>query len=110
MDLTEVESAVLTIMVGASPPWFFRAIDPSTPTLDGKTIFSQTYEYNDHNILVPTIRMKNGKLKNYDNEALDEAILNGDFVILPSDVDPDDFSNTLSTVIDKFRKRPIDGG
>lgn len=54
--------------------------------------------------------MKNGKLKNYDNEALDEAILNHDFVILPSDVDPDEFSNTLSDVIDKFRKRPIDGG
>jgi len=110
MDLTEVESAVLTIMVGASPPWFYRAIDPSTPTLDGKTVFSETYEYNDHNILVPTIRMKNGKLKDYDDDAFKEAVDNQDYVILPDDVDPDAFSKTLSDIIDKFRKRPIDGG
>ena len=110
MELTEVEKSVLSVMIQYGPSWFFRAIDPSTPTLNGKTIFSYTHEIDGKNFLYPSIRMKNGKLKNYDNEALDEAILNHDFVILPSDVDPDEFSNTLSTVIDKFRKRPIDGG
>jgi hypothetical protein len=108
MDLTEVEKGVLSVMVQYGPSWFFRAIDPTTPTLDGKTIFSQTHESDGKNFLVPTIRMKNGKLKDYDNAAFEEAINNQDYVILPDDVDPDKFSKTLSNVIDKFRKRPVD--
>ena len=98
MDFTEVEKGVLSVMVNYGPSWFFRAIDPATPTLDGK------------NFLVPTIRMKNGKLKDYDNDAFKEAVDNQDYVILPDDVDPEAFSKTLSNIIDKFRKRPIDGG
>ena len=110
MDFTEVEKGVLSVMVNYGPSWFFRAIDPATPTLDGKTIFSYTQEVDGKNFLYPSIRMKNGKLKDFSYEAFQEAVDNQDYVILPDDVDPEAFSKTLSDIIDKFRKRPIDGG
>tara|TARA_R100000734_G_C3300479_1_gene91206 strand:+ start:664 stop:996 length:333 start_codon:yes stop_codon:yes gene_type:complete len=109
MELTEVEKSVLSVMIQYGPSWFFRAIDPSTPTLNGKTIFSYTNEIDGKNFLYPSIRMKDGKLKDYDEEAFKKAVENQDYVILPDDVDPEFFSKTLSDVIDKFRKRSIDG-
>jgi len=109
MDLTEVEKSVLSVMVQYGPSWFFRAIDPATPTLNGRTIFSTTHEVDGKNFLVPSIRMKNGKLKHYDDAAFQEAVDKQDYVILPDDVDPDAFSKTLSDIIGKFRKRSIDG-
>ena len=109
MDFTEVEKGVLSVMVNYGPSWFFRAIDPATPTLNGRTIFSTTHEVDGKNFLVPSIRMKNGKLKDYDDASFQEAVDNQDYVLLPDDVDPDAFSKTLSDIIDKFRKRSIDG-
>ena len=109
MDFTETEKSVLSVMVNYGPSWFFRAIDPSTPTLDGKTIFSYTQEVDGKNFLYPSIRMKDGKLKDFSYEAFKEAVDNQDYVILPDDVDPEQFSKTLSDIIDKFRNRPIDG-
>ena len=53
--------------------------------------------------------MKDGKLKDFSYEAFQEAVDNQDYVILPDDVDPEQFSKTLSDIIDKFRNRPIDG-
>ena len=60
--------------------WVKRALDPSTPTLDGKSIFTQSNEYQGKEILYPTIRMIEGKLVDLGDKAMEYAIQKGDYV------------------------------
>jgi len=60
--------------------WVKRALDPSTPTLDGKSIFTQSNEYQGKEILYPTIRMIGGKLVDLGDKAMEYAIEKGDYV------------------------------
>ena len=60
--------------------WVKRALDPSTPTLDGKSIFTQSNEYQGKEILYPTIRMIEGKLVDLGGKAMEYAIQKGDYV------------------------------
>ena len=60
--------------------WVKRALDPSTPTMNGKTIFTQSNEYQGKEILYPTIRMIGGKLVDLGDKAIKYAIEKGDYV------------------------------
>lgn len=60
--------------------WVKRALDPSTPTLNGKSIFTQSNEYQGKEILYPTIRMIEGKLVDLGDKAMEYAIQKGDYV------------------------------
>ena len=88
--------------------WLYRAMDPSTPTLEGNQTV-QTVDYEEDGILyvAPTIRMVDGKLKRYsDDDAIAEARRRGDGMRVPKGLSGTEFSNLLSKRIEKARGRP----
>ena len=64
--------------------WVQRALDPKTPEMNGKTVFTQSNEYEGKEILYPTIRMIEGKLVDLGDKAMGYAIEKGDFIALDS--------------------------
>ena len=90
--------------------WLYRAMDPSTPTLEGNQT-GQTVDYEEDGILyvAPTIRMVDGKLKRYsDDDAIAEARRRGDGMRVPKGLSGTEFSNLLSKRIEKARGRPAE--
>lgn len=87
--------------------WLYRAMDPSTPTLDGnKTVQTIDYEVDGIMYVAPTIRMIDGKLKKYsDDGAVAEAMRRGDGMRVPKGMTGTEFSNLLSERIGTARGR-----
>jgi len=87
--------------------WLYRAMDPSTPTLDGnETVRTVDYEVDGILYVAPTIRMVEGKLKRYSADAaVNEAIKRGDGMRVPDGMTGKEFSDILSKRIGKARGR-----
>jgi len=87
--------------------WLYRAMDPSTPTLNGnETVRTVDYEVDGILYVAPTIRMVEGKLKRYSaSDAVNEAIKRGDGMRVPEGMTGSEFSDILSKRIGKARGR-----
>ena len=91
--------------------WLYRAMDPSTPTMNGnETVRTTDYTVDENGIEVlyvaPTIRMVDGKLKRYTKqEAITEAIRRGDGMRVPEGMTGPEFSDLLSERIGTVRGR-----
>ena len=84
-----------------SMSWFTRAIDKSTPTTEAnETVRTGSFDLEDGTIvLVPTIRMIDGKLVKVENPVQD-AIDNGDFLTgFKSHEEATKFSKMISNLI-----------
>ena len=82
-------------------PWFERAIDKSIPTTEAnETVKTASFDLPDGTIvLVPTIRMVEGKLVKV-NDPVQEAMKNNDFLTGFKDHnEATDFSKMISTMI-----------
>ena len=82
-------------------PWFERAIDKSIPTTEAnETVRTASFDLPDGTIvLVPTIRMIDGKLKKVENP-VSEALKNKDFLTgFKNHDEATKFSNMISTMI-----------
>ena len=42
------------------PDWVKRALDPKSPTIDNKSVFTESNQYQGKEILYPTIRLIDG--------------------------------------------------
>jgi hypothetical protein len=84
--------------------WVQRALDPKTPEMNGKTVFTQSSEYQGKEILYPTIRMIEGKLMDLGDKAMDFAIEKGDFITLDSPEEANKLGQMLSDLINARRK------
>ena len=82
-------------------PWFERATDKSMPTTEAnETVRTASFDLPDGTIvLVPTIRMVDGKLKKVE-DPVGEALKNEDFLTGFKDHgEATDFSKMISTMI-----------
>ena len=68
---------------GKVPSWLTRALNPSTPNTKGnETVRTTSFEYEGKEILVPTIRMIDGKLTRLSSkDAFEEALKKKDYLI-----------------------------
>ena len=99
---TERESYILRNSVNTG--WFLEAIDKNNPLHSEEgAAHTESYELNGQNILVPRVRIKNGKAILNKENALDEALEKGDYIVVPKGEDPDQYSKDLSKLIGKFR-------
>ena len=101
-SFTERENFILGNSVNIE--WFLKAIDKNNPLHPEEgAAHTESYELDGQNILVPRVRIKDGKaVLNADN-ALDEALEKGDYIVVPEGEDPDQYSKDLSKLIGKFR-------
>ncbi len=101
-NFTERENFILGNSVNIE--WFLKAIDKNNPLHPEEgAAHTESYELDGQNILVPRVRIKDGKaVLNADN-ALDEALEKGDYIVVPQGEDPDQYSKDLSKLIGKFR-------
>ena len=99
---TERENYILRNSVNTG--WFLEAIDKNNPLHPEEgAAHTESYELNGQNILVPRVRIKNGKAILNKESALDEALEKGDYIVVPKGEDPDQYSKDLSRLIGKFR-------
>ena len=99
---TERENYILRNSVNTG--WFLEAIDKNNPLHPEEgAAHTESYELNGQNILVPRVRIKNGKAILNKENALDEALEKGDYIVVPKGEDPDQYSKDLSRLIGKFR-------
>ena len=86
--------------------WQKRALDPDSPTTkDNETVRTTSSEYRGKEILYPTIRMINGKLKKLsDEEAKQYALVNKDYKEFVSPNQAEAWSKSFSNLIDSNRK------
>ena len=86
-------------------PWIKRALDKNTPTTQANaTIKTESDFYNGREILYPTIRMQNGKLKKMKSkEAFEEAIRQKDYIEFNNGAEADAFAKGLSDYIGRIR-------
>jgi len=99
---TERENYILRNSVNTG--WFLEAIDQNNPLHPEEgAAHTESYELNGQNILVPRVRIKNGKAVLNKENALDEALEKGDYIVVPEGEDPDQYSKDLSKLIGKFR-------
>ena len=115
------------ILEGDKPDWLIRALDPSTPTTkDGETIRS-LHTFHDGNwIVFPSIRMKDGKLKQLGEEvprgysnprgisfdkAFNETLNKKDYIVVPArdDKEAEAYSIAISDEISKRRGMQMGG-
>jgi len=101
------------ILEGDIPDWLKRALDPSTPTTENnETIRSMTGSLDGMQILVPTIRMVDGKLIKYNpDEAFKIAREKQDYLVLPAKTNEDveKYSKAISDEIGKRRGMQMGG-
>ena len=99
------------ILAGPKPDWLKRALDPATDmTEDNESIKSITGSMDGRQILVPTIRMIDGKLTRFtSDEAFKMAREKEDYLVLPakSDKEAEAYSKELS---DEFGRRRFEFG
>jgi len=88
--------------------WIRRAIDKNTPVTSKRETIQTASKYHDElgkEILFPTIRMVNGKLKRFKtiNEAMDEAVKKKDFISFQTPEEATEFSIKLSKYVGEAR-------
>ena len=90
---------------GKVPSWLTRALKPSTPnTKDNETVRTTSFEYEGKEILVPTIRMIDGKLtKLSSKDAFEEALKKKDYLIFNSSSEATAMSKRISQMIGQAR-------
>ena len=99
---TERENYILGNSINIE--WFLEAINKNNPLHPEEgAAHTESYELNGQNILVPRVRIKNGKAILNKENALEEALEKGDYIIVPEGEDPDQYSKDLSALIGKFR-------
>jgi hypothetical protein len=87
------------------PAWMKRALNSKTPTKNNQTVRTSSDEHKGKEILFPTIRMVNGKLKKFSREdAKKEAIRKRDYLTFDSPAEATRFSKKLSNLIGQSRK------
>ena len=86
-------------------PWILRSLDKKTPMTQAKeTIKTESSFYNGKEILYPTIRMIDGKLKKFDKKsAFEEAIRQKDYIEFNNPREATAFSKGLSNYIGMMR-------
>jgi len=90
--------------------WFLSAIDKRNPEHEEEgAAHTESYEYNGMNILVPRVRIVDGKAV-LNEDPVEESVKRGDFLVVPKGEDPDQYSQDLSKVIGKFRYGYSSGG
>lgn len=83
------------------PAWLKRALNPKTQmTKRQETIQTETAD----GMLFPRIRMVDGKLKNFEDGAYDEAMKKKDFIKFKTDEEANAFARVLTRKIGKLRK------
>jgi len=101
-NFTERENYILSNSVNVG--WFLKAIDKNNPTHPQEgAAHTESYELDGQNILVPRVRIKDGKAVLNKENALEEALEKGDYIVVPEGEDPDQYSKDLSKLIGKFR-------
>lgn len=101
-NFTERENYILSNSVNIG--WFLEAIDKNNPLHPEEgAAHTESYELDGQNILVPRVRIKNGKAILNKETALEEALEKGDYLVVPEGEDPDQYSKDLSKLIGKFR-------
>ncbi len=90
---------------GKVPSWLTRALKPSTPnTKDNETVRTTSFEYEGKEILVPTIRMIDGKLTRLSSkDAFEEALKKKDYLIFNSGSEATAMSKRISRMIGQAR-------
>jgi hypothetical protein len=85
--------------------WIKRALDPNTPTTVAKeTVKTASSEFNGKEILFPTIRLIDGKLKKFSlKDAFNIAIEKKDFISFNTPVEATAYSKGLSGMINVAR-------
>jgi len=86
------------------PDWVKRALDPNTPTINNKSVFTTSNQYKGKEILYPTIRLIKGKLVDLGDTAMDYAIEKGDYLEFDSPEEATSASIFISDTIDKMRR------
>ena len=90
--------------------WFLNAIDKRNPEHEEEgAAHTESYEYDGMDILVPRVRMVDGKAV-VNEDPVEESVKKGDFLVVPKGEDPDQYSQDLSKVIGKFRYGYSSGG
>ena len=83
------------------PAWLKRALNPKTKmTARQETVQTETVD----GMLFPRIRMVNGELKNFKDQAYDEAMKRKDFIKFKDDKEANAFARVLTRKIGKLRK------
>ena len=87
--------------------WIKRALDLSTPsTIAKETVKTASSRFEDKEILFPTIRLVDGKLKKFSiKEAFDIAIQNNDFISFNTPDEATSYSKGLSGIINMKRNK-----
>lgn len=90
---------------GKIPSWLRRALNKNTPTTeDNETMRTASRQVGNHEILFPTIRMIDGKLKKLSNEdAFQMSIRKKDFVVTKGPKAATLLSKRLSKMVGKAR-------
>lgn len=90
---------------GKVPSWLRRALNPSTPNTKGnETVRTTSFEYEGKEILVPTIRMIDGKLtKLSSKDAFEEALKRKDYLIFNTPTEATAMSKRISRMIGQAR-------
>ena len=93
--------------------WVKRALDKRTPTTkNNETVRTASSHYKGKEILYPTIRMIDGKLKKLSNksvdgrasEAMQHALIKGDYIEFVSPNQATAWSKSFSKLINDVRK------
>ena len=86
--------------------WQKRALDPDSPTTkDNETVRTTSSEYRGKEILYPTIRMIDGKLKKLsDKEAKQYALVKNDYIEFVSPNQAEAWSKSFSNLINDTRE------
>lgn len=87
--------------------WIKRALNPNTPTTVAReTLKTSSKEYNGKEILFPTIRLVDGKLKKFSREdAFRIAVQKKDFISFNTPKEATAYSNGLSVMINMARNK-----
>lgn len=103
-DSINVEN--LRTVSGDFPAWLKRAISRASPrTKDNETVRTMSFEINGKEIIVPTIRLVEGKLKKYKpQDALEEALRRRDYIVTDNPSKATDISKAISSYIDSKRR------
>ena len=88
---TERENYILSNSIDIE--WFLEAINKNNPLHPEEgAAHTESYELNGQNILVPRVRIKNGKAILNKENALEESLEKGDYIIGPEGENPDQYS------------------
>tara|TARA_R100001510_G_scaffold56233_1_gene61399 strand:- start:1013 stop:1333 length:321 start_codon:yes stop_codon:yes gene_type:complete len=90
---------------GKVPSWLSRALNPSSKATDrNETVRTTSFEYEGKEILVPTIRMIDGKLTRLSSkDAFEQALKKRDYLIFNTPSEATAMSKRISRMIGQAR-------